>query len=83
MTAADSIASTLRAAIDISKHRHEVLIGAHSKKRRRRTTIQSKPGARVCQGSAAHRQCTGDGGRGSEILPGGHGQHYPVLRQIR
>jgi hypothetical protein len=39
MTATDTIASTLLVAIDISKHRHEVLIGVPGKKRRRRLTI--------------------------------------------
>jgi hypothetical protein len=34
-----STASTLLVAIDISKHRHEVLIGIPGKKRRRRLTI--------------------------------------------
>src|SRR6056297_1099715 len=39
MTAIYSTASTLLAAIDISKHRHDVLIGIPGKKRRRRLTI--------------------------------------------
>jgi|TARA_R110002110_G_scaffold3665_4_gene18962 transposase len=39
MTAIDTTASTLLVAIDISKHRHEVLIGIPGKKRRRRVTI--------------------------------------------
>ena len=39
MTATDTTASTLMVAIDISKHRHEVLIGVPGKKRRRRMTI--------------------------------------------
>lgn len=39
MTATDTNASTLLVAIDISKHRHEVLIGVPGKKRRRRMTI--------------------------------------------
>ena len=39
MTATHSIAPTLLVAIDISKHRHEVLICAPGKKRRRRMTI--------------------------------------------
>ena len=39
MTAPDTTASTLLVAIDISKHRHEVLIGVPGKKRRRRLTI--------------------------------------------
>ena len=39
MTATDTNASTLLVAIDISKHRHEVLIGVPGKKRRRRLTI--------------------------------------------
>ena len=39
MTATYSTAPTLLVAIDISKHRHEVLIGAPGKKRRRRMTI--------------------------------------------
>ena len=37
MTATHSIASTVLVAIDISKHRHEVLIGVPGKKRRRRS----------------------------------------------
>ena len=41
MTATDTIASTLLVAIDISKHRHEVLIGIPGKKRRRRMTIMN------------------------------------------
>jgi hypothetical protein len=40
MTANHSIAATLLVAIDISKHRHEVLIGIPGKKRRHR----SRPG---------------------------------------
>ena len=39
MTAISSIAPTLLVAIDISKHRHEVLIGIPGKKRRRRITV--------------------------------------------
>lgn len=39
MTATHFTASTLLVAIDISKHRHEVLIGVPGKKRRRRMTI--------------------------------------------
>ena len=39
MTATHSIAPTLFAAIDISKHRHEVLISIPGKKRRRRISI--------------------------------------------
>jgi len=39
MTATDTTASTLLVAIDISKHRYEVLIGIPGKKRRRRMTI--------------------------------------------
>jgi hypothetical protein len=39
MTATYSAAPTLLVAIDISKHRHEVLIGAPGKTRRRRMTI--------------------------------------------
>ena len=39
MTATHSTASTVLVAIDISKHRHEVLIGIPGKKRRRRITI--------------------------------------------
>ncbi len=39
MTATYSTAPTLLVAIDISKHRHEILIGAPGKKRRRRMTI--------------------------------------------
>ena len=38
MTATDTTASTLLVAIDISKHRHELLIGVPGKKRRRRMT---------------------------------------------
>jgi transposase len=41
MTATDTTASTLLVAIDISKHRHEVLIGIPGKKRRRRLTIMN------------------------------------------
>ena len=41
MTATHSIASTVLVAIDISKHRHEVLIGVPGKKRRRRITIMN------------------------------------------
>ena len=39
MTVTHSIPSTLLVAIDISKHRHEVLIGIPGKTRRRRLTI--------------------------------------------
>lgn len=39
MTAINSTVSTLLVAIDISKHRHEVLIGIPGKKRRRRLTL--------------------------------------------
>ena len=39
MTATHPIASTVLVAIDISKHRHEVLIGVPGKKHRRRLTI--------------------------------------------
>ena len=39
MTATHSTASTVLVAIDISKHRHEVLIGIPGKKLRRRITI--------------------------------------------
>ncbi len=39
MTTTHSIAPTLLVAIDISKRRHEVLIGIPGKKRRRRLTI--------------------------------------------
>jgi len=39
MTANHSTASTLLVAIDISKHRHAVLISIPGKKRRRRLTI--------------------------------------------
>lgn len=39
MTANDTTASTLLVAIDISKHRHEVLISIPGKKRLRRLTI--------------------------------------------
>jgi hypothetical protein len=41
MTATHSIASTVLVAIDISKHRHEVLIGVPGKMRRRRMTIMN------------------------------------------
>jgi transposase len=41
MTATHSIASTVLVAIDISKHRHEVLVGVPGKKRRRRMTIMN------------------------------------------
>ena len=41
MTATHSIPSTVLVAIDISKHRHEVLIGVPGKKRRRRMTIMN------------------------------------------
>jgi hypothetical protein len=41
MTATHSTASTVLVAIDISKHRHEVLIGIPGKKRRRRMTIMN------------------------------------------
>ena len=41
MTAIHSNASTLLVAVDISKRRHEVLIGIPSKKRRRRLTIMN------------------------------------------
>jgi hypothetical protein len=39
MTTTHSIASTVLVAIDISKHRHEVLISVPGKKRRRKLTI--------------------------------------------
>ena len=39
MTTIHSTAPTVLVAIDISKHRHEVLIGIPGKKRRRRMTI--------------------------------------------
>ena len=39
MTATYANASTLLVAIDVSKHRHEVLIGTPGKRRRRRLTI--------------------------------------------
>lgn len=39
MTATHSIASTVLVAIDISRHRHAVLIGIPGKKRRRRLMI--------------------------------------------
>jgi len=42
MTATDTTGSTLLVAIDISKHRHEVLICVPGKKRRRRLTITNK-----------------------------------------
>ncbi len=41
MTATDTTAATLLVAIDISKHRHEVLIGIPGKTRRRRLTIMN------------------------------------------
>ena len=41
MIATHSIAPTLLVAIDISKHRHEALIGVPGKKRRRRMTIMN------------------------------------------
>jgi len=41
MTATHSIPSTVLVAIDISKHRHEVLIGVPGKKRRRRMTVMN------------------------------------------
>ena len=41
MTVNYSIAATVLVAIDISKHRHEVLIGVPGKKRRRRMTIMN------------------------------------------
>ena len=41
MTATHSIAPTLLVAIDISKHRHEVLIGIPGKTRRRRLTVMN------------------------------------------
>lgn len=41
MTAFDTTAPTLLVAIDISKHRHEVLIAIPGKKRRRRLTIMN------------------------------------------
>ncbi|SFQ73732.1 hypothetical protein SAMN05421764_1141, partial [Donghicola eburneus] len=39
MTVNHSTTATVFVAIDISKHRHEVLIGVPGKKRRRRMTI--------------------------------------------
>ena len=39
MTAINSTSSTLLVAIDISKHRHKVLIGIPGKRRRRPLTI--------------------------------------------
>jgi hypothetical protein len=39
MTATHSIAPTLLVAIDISKHRHEVLIGIPDRTRRRRIAV--------------------------------------------
>ena len=42
MTATHSIAPTLLVAIDISKHRHEVLIGIPGKTRRRRFTVMNR-----------------------------------------
>ena len=41
MTATHSIAPTLLVAIDVSKHRHEVLIGIPGKTRRRRLTVMN------------------------------------------
>ena len=41
MTAYVSTVPTLLVAIDISKHRHEVLIAVPDKKRRRRLTIEN------------------------------------------
>jgi len=41
MTATHSIDSTVLVAIDIAKHRHEVLIGVPGKKRRRRMAIMN------------------------------------------
>ena len=41
MTVNHSTAATVLVAIDISKHRHEVLIGVQGKKRRRRMTIMN------------------------------------------
>lgn len=41
MTANDSTVPTLLVAIDISKHRHEILIAVPSKRRRRRLTIEN------------------------------------------
>lgn len=41
MTITNSTIATLLVAIDISKHRHEVLIGIPGKKRRRRLTIMN------------------------------------------
>ena len=41
MTANDSTVPTLLVAIDISKHRHEILIAVPGKKRRRRLTIEN------------------------------------------
>jgi hypothetical protein len=41
MTATHPIPSTVLVAIDISKHRHEVLIGVPGKKRHRRMTIMN------------------------------------------
>ncbi len=52
MTAINSTISTLLVAIDISKHRHEILIGIPGKKRRRRMTIRSKRGAHPVATSA-------------------------------
>ena len=42
MTAIHSTAATLLVAIDISKHRHEVLIGIPGKMRRRRAIRASR-----------------------------------------
>ena len=39
MTTTHSIASTVLATIDISKHRHEVLISVPGKKRRSKLTV--------------------------------------------
>ena len=42
MTIDHATPATLLVAIDISKHRHEVLIGIPRKKRRRRMTVTNK-----------------------------------------
>jgi transposase len=41
MTVNHTTAATVLVAIDISKHRHEVLIGVPDKKRRRRMTVMN------------------------------------------
>ena len=50
MTATYSTLSTVLVAIDISKHRHEMLIGIPGKKRRRRITITNSLALQVQEG---------------------------------